>query len=114
MFRNTVYALSLALATSGLLLGAQAMADAPKKALVKKGMMIAYFGQSFQGDNLEVTKMRTSVDLDFTIGSIAVAEGDAWEICELPRFKGPCQIVNSNQTNLGKMKIGSVRPVKKP
>jgi Beta/Gamma crystallin len=104
----------LAIATLGLSTATvHAYADSGKiKSRTNKGKMILYSGQKFQGDNLEITKPRITINEEIVIGSIAIFEGDSWELCEGPRFKGTCVIYSSNQTDLGKLRIMSARPVK--
>ena len=86
-------------------------ADAMKKSPAKKGLLILYNGQKFQGDYLEIKKMRTSMGEDMRVGSLAVFPGEAWEICEGARFKAPCRIVTGDETGLGSTMVNSVRPV---
>jgi hypothetical protein len=81
------------------------------KIMTKKGMLTLYAGQKFTGDYMEVVKDRTSMSTDFTIGSIAVFEGEKWEVCEGQRFKEPCMIVTQNTENLGEIMIKSARKV---
>ncbi len=88
--------------------------DGAKKTLARKGTIVLYNGQKFQGEYAEFNKARTSMSLEFPIGSIAVFEGESWEICEGPRFKAPCRIVSSNEQGLGGVMIGSLRPAPQP
>jgi hypothetical protein len=88
--------------------------DGVKKSPAKKGLLILYNGQKFQGDYLEIKKMRTSMGEDMLVGSIAVFPGEAWEICEGPRFKAPCRVVTADEMNLGAIRINSLRPVGQP
>jgi hypothetical protein len=83
-------------------------------AMTPKGILTFYFGQKFQGDSLEVKKARVTMSTDFTIGSIAVFEGDSWEICDGPKFKGYCEIITTNKTDLGKIMIRSARQIVAP
>jgi hypothetical protein len=80
------------------------------KSRAKKGLLILFNGQKYQGDYLEIKKMRTSMGEDMLVGSIAVFPGEAWEICEGARFKGPCRVVTADESGLGALKIMSVRP----
>jgi hypothetical protein len=81
------------------------------KSRAKKGLLILFNGQKYQGDFLEIQKMRTSMGEDMLVGSLAVFPGEAWEICEGARFKGACRIVTADESGLGAIKIMSVRPV---
>jgi hypothetical protein len=85
-----------------------------KKTLAKKGTIVLYNGQKFQGEYAEFNKARTSMALEFPIGSIAVFEGESWEICEGPRFKGACRTVTSNEEGLGGIMVASLRPTPQP
>jgi Beta/Gamma crystallin len=82
------------------------------KIATQKGMLTLYAGQKFTGDYLEVTKDRPSISTDFTIGSVAVFEGEKWELCEGQRYKEPCIIFSSNETDMGQAMIRSARKVK--
>jgi hypothetical protein len=102
----------LALSAFGLAsIGAPAIAAKKNGAMTNKGVLTFYNGQKFQGDFLEVKKARITMSTDFTIGSIAVFAGDKWEICDGERFKGYCEIVTENKTDMGKIMIRSARPV---
>lgn len=81
------------------------------KIATQKGMLTLYEGQKFTGDYLEVTKDRPSISTDFTIGSVAVFEGEKWELCEGQRFKEPCIIFSGNETDMGEVMIRSARKV---
>lgn len=96
---------------AGLTVGVPMTAIAAGKIKTSKGMLTFYSGQSFTGDYFEVTKDRTSMSMEFNIGSIAVFEGDKWEVCEGQRFKAPCMVVTSNIENLGEITIRSARKV---
>ncbi len=81
------------------------------KIATQKGMLTIYAGQKFTGDYLEVTKDRPSISTDFTIGSVAVFEGEKWELCEGQRYKEPCIIFSGNETDMGQVMIRSARKV---
>jgi Beta/Gamma crystallin len=116
MPRSTVIAYCAAVAFVALgAAGVSAFAaDGAKKSPAKKGLLILYNGQKFQGDYLEIKKARTSMGEDMRVGSIAVFPGESWEICEGARFKGPCRIVTTDEMGLGSVMINSVRPAKQP
>jgi Beta/Gamma crystallin len=102
--------LALAL-TCGLTVAVPMAAIAAGKVKTSKGMLTLYAGQKFTGDYFEVTKDRTSMSTEFSIGSIAVFEGDKWEVCEGQRFKAPCMTLTSNTEDLGEITIRSARKV---
>lgn len=81
------------------------------KIVTQKGMLMLYSGQKFTGDYLEITKDRPSISTDFTIGSVAVFEGEKWELCEGQRFKEPCIVFSANETDMGQVMIRSARKV---
>lgn len=116
MIRSKMIASCAALALVGLTAaGVSAYAgDAAKKSPAKKGLLILYNGQKFQGDFLEIKKARTSMGEEMLVGSLAVFPGEAWEICEGPRYKAPCRVVSADETGLGRVMIQSVRPVALP
>jgi hypothetical protein len=116
MIRSQIIAYCAAVALIGLgAAGVSAFAaDGAKKSPAKKALLILYNGQKFQGDLLEIKKARTSMGEDMRVGSIAVFPGEAWEICEGPRFKAPCRVVAADEIGLGSVMINSVRPVKQP
>lgn len=102
--------LGLAIAC-GLVVGVPMTAIAAGKIKTSKGMLTLYSGQKFTGDYFEVTKDRTSMTTDFSIGSIAVFEGEKWQVCEGQRFKEPCMMLTSNTENLGEITIRSARKI---
>lgn len=112
MIRSKIISTCVAAALIGLGgAGVSAYADAgAKKSPAKKGLLILYNGQKFQGDYQEIKKIRTSMSEEMPVGSLAVFPGEAWEICEQPRFKAPCRIVNADETGLGGVMVRSVRP----
>ncbi len=89
---------------------ANARTEPVRPAAAKKGLLILYNGARFQGDFMEISKARTSIATDMPVGSIAVYPGEAWEICEKPRFKAPCRIVRDSETGLGGIMVRSARP----
>lgn len=105
---------ALALLGMGVVSVSAYAGDAAKKSPAKKGLLILYNGQKFQGDLIEIKKARTSMGEDMRVGSIAVFPGEAWEICEGARFKAPCRVVTADEMGLGSVMINSVRPVKQP
>jgi hypothetical protein len=116
MLRSKIVAYCAAIALIGV--GAASVsaiaADGAKKSPAKKGLLILYNGQKFQGDFLEIKKIRTSMGEDMRVGSLAVFPGEAWEICEGARFKAPCRIVTTDESGLGQQMVNSVRPVAAP
>jgi hypothetical protein len=99
----------------GSVTGTTSVVAGPKKGeMTTKGILTLYSGQKFQGDYVEVKKMRVTMTTDFSIGSIAVYEGDKWEVCEGEKFKGYCEIITANKTDLGKVTVRSARQIVDP
>mgnify|MGYP002779058557 FL=1 len=98
----TLAALPLSLAT--------AQTPAKPKADVKT--MRLYKGQNFTGEMYVVEGTRSSLMLEMNVGSIAVYPGEKWEVCDKPRFKGTCTIVDADMNNMGEVAIQSARAVK--
>ena len=95
----------------GLAIGLPSTAAVSAKIATQKGMLTLYSGQKFTGDILEVTKDRPSISMDFTIGSVAVFEGEKWELCEKARYSAPCIVFAANETDMGQVMIKSARKV---
>jgi hypothetical protein len=116
MIRNKFAPAIAAIAFLGLAaVGVSASAaDGEKKSPAKKGLLILYNGQKFQGDYLEIKKARTSMGEDMLVGSLAVFPGEAWEICEGARYKAPCRVVTADEMGLGAVRIQSIRPAPAP
>lgn len=85
--------------------------DAPK-AKTEKGTMSLFKGQKFTGEAYVVDSARSSLMLEYLVGSIAVHPGEKWEVCDKPRFKGVCTLVEADMANLGTVTIQSARPAK--
>jgi Beta/Gamma crystallin len=84
--------------------GAKAKADA--------GTLRLFKGQNFTGETYTVDSARSALQLEMTVGSMAVFPGEKWEVCDKPRFKGSCNVVDANMANMGTVMIQSARPVK--
>jgi hypothetical protein len=82
------------------------------KAKVEAETMRLYKGQNFTGESYVVEGLRSSLQLEMTVGSIAIFPGEKWEVCDKPRFKGSCNIVDSDMSGLGTVVIQSARPIK--
>jgi hypothetical protein len=110
--KRFLVATTVAWATFGLLAASvpASAGDAAKKSRAKKGLLILFNGNNYVGEYLEIKKARTTMGEDMLVNSLAVFPGEAWEICEGPRFKGPCRIVNADENGLNNVRILSVRP----
>ncbi|NJS13822.1 MAG: beta/gamma crystallin family protein [Sphingopyxis sp.] len=84
----------------------------PTKSKTEANTLRLFKGQTFGGEMYDVDRARPSLQLEMTVGSIAVHPGEKWEVCDKPRFKGTCNIVDADMANMGTVAIQSVRPVK--
>lgn len=84
----------------------------PAKSRTEASTMRLYKGQKFTGESYTVDRARPSLQLEMPVGSIAIFPGEKWEVCEKPRFKGSCNIIDSDMTDLGAAAIQSARPIK--
>jgi hypothetical protein len=84
----------------------------PAKARADANTLRLYKGQKFTGESYTVDRARPSLQLEMSVGSIAIFPGEKWEVCEKPRFKGSCNIIDSDMTDLGSAAIQSARPIK--
>lgn len=93
---------------------AGAQASEPPKSKADQKTMRLYKGQNFTGENYVVDRARPALQLEMNVGSIAIFPGEKWEVCDKPRFKGNCTIVEADTANMGAVAIQSARPVKAP
>jgi hypothetical protein len=93
---------------------ASAEGTAATKSKTEAGMLRLFKGQAFTGEMYDVDRARPSLQMDMKVGSIAVHPGEKWEVCDKPRFKGNCNILEADMANMGAVTIGSARPVKAP
>lgn len=107
MFRTAI-----ALAVSVLIVSPAAATKREGGQMTEKGVLTLYEGQKFEGETVEIDKDMPSISYEFTIGSVGVYTGETWELCEQTRYRGVCNILSSNQTGLGKIKIQSARIVR--
>lgn len=96
----------------GLLSAVPACAQDAPTPKAEKGTMRLFKGQSFTGAVHVAKDERPMLLLEHTVGSIAVYPGEKWEVCDKPRFKGNCNIVDADMANMGTVAIQSARPVK--
>ena len=54
------------------------------------GELILYENPDFTGDYYIIDEPRLTVKTDWNIRSIAVHDGDKWQICARPRLQEPC------------------------
>ncbi len=106
-----------AAAMAALLMAASADAKPqvkPAKGVARAGMLILYSEPNFNGDTYAFVKTRIQVPMEWNIRSVAVAQGESWEVCEKARFKAPCMTLDQSYANSGDVgitgMIGSLRP----
>ena len=110
------YTMKMLAAIAGLALFPAVLVSAQgapaKKAKTETDTLRLYKGQSFSGESYVVDGARSSLQLEMTVGSMALYPGQKWEVCEKPRFKGVCNVVDADMANMGTVMIQSARPVK--
>lgn len=108
--------MSAAVATAILVSGGAVAKTKVKsaKGIADPGMLILYSEANYNGDTYEFVKARTQIPMEWNIGSIAVAPGESWEICEKARYKAPCVTLNRSYADTSEIgvtgMIGSLRP----
>lgn len=102
------------IAAAAMLPFAPASAEGTTKSKTEAGMLRLFKGQAFTGEMYDVDRARPSLQMDMKVGSIAVHPGEKWEVCDKPRFKGNCNILEADMANMGAVTILSARPVKPP
>ena len=70
--------------------GTAAAAPAPPKSPARSGELVLYEQANFNGDTYEVDRNNTYIHTDWNVASIAIHDGDSWQICNKPRFQGTC------------------------
>lgn len=91
---------------------AHAQEQKGKAVMTLKGQMMLYQMSQYNGAEYMVRGTRSSVILDWNIGSIGIHPGDRWEVCAQPRFKQPCQVLDASVADaagIGITTVGSAR-----
>src|SRR4051794_20824935 len=76
----------VALATAA----SSAAAPAPRQSPARPGELVLYEQTNFNGDTYELDRDNSVINTDWNVRSIAIHEGDTWQICNKTRFKGDC------------------------
>jgi len=76
------------------------------------GTVILFHGQNLDGDWKLIDQDSPDINTYWTVGSIAVPQGETWTICQSRVYKGNCMDLSANMTELGKVDIKSAK--KKP
>jgi hypothetical protein len=106
-----------AAALAAALVAAPAAAKNKNSALsAPSGSIIFYSGVGYSGEESEVDRKRTSMDLGFAVRSIALHEGEKWRVCAKPRLKEPCVTISASAPDVAALGIdggiASLEPVK--
>lgn len=95
-------------------LGQEKNDDGDKIARTTPGVLTLFKDKNYDGEDYEISRTRTSVHLEWNIGSIGIHPGDSWQICAERRFKEPCMILSESVPDAAKIGIlggiGSARP----
>ena len=79
------------------------------------GELILFEKAGFNGDIYGIDRARPSIDLYWTVGSIAVHSGEKWQVCALPRYQGRCAILSDDVRDVAEAgmsdRVFSARPV---
>ncbi|WP_395391106.1 beta/gamma crystallin-related protein [Novosphingobium sp. BL-8A] len=70
--------------------------------------VIVYRARNFGGPAVSVSRDTSQLGLAWTVGSVRV-RGGAWELCELPNYRGTCFTADRDNANLGARRVQSVR-----
>jgi hypothetical protein len=109
---STMKTITAALAIALLTTGYASAQTTPAKARTDPQTLRLFKGQNFTGESYLVEKARPSLQLEMSVGSMAIHPGEKWEVCDKPRFKGNCNIIDADMNNMGEVAIQSARPVK--
>lgn len=84
------------------------------KSPVRPGQMVLFEESNYNGDDLVIQGNRASIDMVWNIRSIAIHEGEKWQICAARRFRDPCIIIDRSIPDAKQIGIeggiGSARP----
>ena len=75
----------------------------------RANQLILYSDIGFRGRTITVSGNQTLVNVPFTVRSARIAPREAWQVCPLPAFQGPCNTFQENQGNV-LWRVSSARP----
>jgi hypothetical protein len=75
----------------------------------RANQLILYSEIGFRGRTVTVSGTQTLVNVPFTVRSARIAPREAWQVCPLPGFQGPCNTFQENQGNI-LWRVSSARP----
>ena len=99
---------------AAILIAAPAFAKEKVRTGAQSGELILYQQTGFAGDYYTVDSNRTTIQTDWNIRSIAIKDGEKWQICAKPRFRDCIDLTQSitDASAIGVSgQIGSVRKV---
>jgi hypothetical protein len=103
-----------AAALTALAVAAPALAKEKVRTGAAAGELILYQQTDFAGDYYSVDTNRTTIQTDWNIRSIAIKDGEKWQICAKPRFRD-CIDLTQSVTDASAIgvngQIGSIRKV---
>jgi hypothetical protein len=106
--------LAAAAALAVMIVAAPAFAKEKVRPGAQPGELILYQQADFAGDYYTVDANRTTIQTDWNIRSIAIHQGEKWQICARPRFRD-CIELNQSITDASAIgvngQIGSIRKV---
>jgi hypothetical protein len=99
-------------AMAAMTVAVPAVAKPKVRAGAQPGELILYQQADFAGDYYTVDSNRSTLQTDWNIRSIAIHEGDKWQICAKPRFRDCIDLTQSytDASSIGvNGQIGSIR-----
>jgi hypothetical protein len=106
--------LAAAMILAATIVAAPASAKEKVRVGAQPGELILYQQAGFAGDFYSVDTNRTTIQTEWNIRSIAIHEGDKWQICAKPRFRD-CIDLSQSITDASAIgvngQIGSIRKV---
>ena len=70
--------------------GTAGAAPAPRQSPARPGELVLYEQANFNGDTYEIDRDNSSIHTDWNVHSIAIHQGDSWQICNKTRFQWQC------------------------
>lgn len=107
---KTLTAPIIAIAAIAIIASA-ASAEEATKAKTIAGTLVLYKGQDFSGQSYRIAKEDPQLQHEFLVGSMVSFPGEKWEVCDKPKYKGNCNIIEGEVTEMGRALIKSARPV---
>ena len=106
--------LTAAVALAAIVIAGPAFAKAKARPAAQAGELILYQQPDFAGDYYSVDSNRTTIQTEWNIRSIAIKDGEKWQICAKPRFRDCIDLTQSlpDASAIGVSgQVGSIRKV---